>query len=73
MEPEIVRLQMKKKEVLNNDDIKTIYRKGTQKDLEKFKEFFDTMPEVKKDVRFKCPKCSYEEDMTIKGIQNFFV
>ena len=44
-----------------------------QKDLEKFKEFFDTMPEVKKDVRFKCPKCSYEEDMTIKGIQSFFV
>lgn len=44
-----------------------------QKDLEKFKEFFDTMPEVKKDVHFKCPKCSYEEDMTIKGIQNFFV
>ena len=44
-----------------------------QKDLEKFKEFFDTMPEVKKDVHFKCPKCSYEEDMTIKGMQSFFV
>ena len=44
-----------------------------QKDLEKFKEFFDTMPEIKKDVQFKCPKCSYEEDITIKGIQNFFV
>ena len=44
-----------------------------QKDLEKFKEFFDTMPEIKKDVHFKCPKCAYEEDMTIKGIQNFFV
>ena len=44
-----------------------------QKDLEKFKEFFDTMPEVKKDVHFKCPKCEYEEDITIKGMQNFFV
>ena len=44
-----------------------------QPHLEKIKVFFDTMPEVKKDVRFKCPKCSYEEDMTIKGIQNFFV
>lgn len=44
-----------------------------QKDLEKFKEFFDTMPEIKKDVHFKCPKCSYEEDITIKGMQNFFV
>jgi len=44
-----------------------------QKDLEKVKTFFDTMPEVKKDVHFKCPKCSYEEDITIKGMQNFFV
>jgi hypothetical protein len=44
-----------------------------QKDLEKFKEFFDTMPEIKKDVHFACPKCGYEEDITIKGMQNFFV
>ena len=44
-----------------------------QKDMEKFKEFFDTMPEIKKDVHFKCPKCGYEEDITIKGMQNFFV
>lgn len=44
-----------------------------QKDLEKFKDFFDTMPEIKKEVHFKCPKCSYEEDITIKGLQNFFV
>jgi hypothetical protein len=44
-----------------------------QKDLEKFKEFFDTMPEIKKDVHFKCPKCNYEEDITIKGMQSFFV
>jgi len=44
-----------------------------QKDLEKFKDFFDTMPELKKEVHFKCPKCQYEEDMTIRGMQNFFV
>jgi hypothetical protein len=44
-----------------------------QKDLEKFKQFFDTMPEIKKDVHFKCPKCSYEEDIEIKGLQSFFV
>ena len=44
-----------------------------QKDLEKIKDFFDTMPEIKKDVHFKCPKCSYEEDIMIKGLQSFFV
>lgn len=44
-----------------------------QKDLEKLRDFFDTMPEIKKDVKFKCPKCGYEEDISIKGLQNFFV
>lgn len=44
-----------------------------QKDLEKIKLFFDTIPEVKKDVTFDCPKCKYKEDIAIKGIQNFFV
>lgn len=44
-----------------------------QKDLEKLRDFFDTMPEIKKDVHFKCPKCGYEEDISIKGLQNFFV
>jgi len=44
-----------------------------QKDIEKFKDFFQSMPEIKKDIAFKCPKCSYEESVEIKGIQNFFV
>lgn len=44
-----------------------------QKDIEKFERFFDTMPEIKKDVHFKCGKCGYEEDITLKGMQNFFV
>ena len=44
-----------------------------QAHLEKIKVFFDTMPEIKKDVHFACPKCGYEEDIEIKGMQNFFV
>lgn len=44
-----------------------------QKDVEKFEKFFSTLPEIRKEVHFKCPKCSYEEDITIKGMQNFFV
>ena len=44
-----------------------------QKDLEKFKNFFDTMPEIKKELDFKCVKCGHEENITVKGIQNFFV
>jgi hypothetical protein len=44
-----------------------------QKDIEKFEAFFETMPEIKKDVHFQCGKCGYEEDITLKGLQNFFV
>jgi len=44
-----------------------------QKDLEKIKVFFDTVPKIKKDVTFECPRCKYKEDIAIQGIQNFFV
>ena len=43
-----------------------------QQHLEKIKVFFDTMPEIKKDLQFKCPKCEYEENIVVKGLQNFF-
>lgn len=43
-----------------------------QKHLEKIKEFFDSMPKVKKDLDFKCPKCGLEDIITIEGVQSFF-
>ena len=36
LQGELVRLQMKKKEVVIDDTLRTIYRKATQKDLEKY-------------------------------------
>jgi len=43
------------------------------KDLEKIRNFFDTMPKMKKTIHFKCNKCEHEEDIELEGIQNFFV
>jgi len=43
------------------------------KDLEKIKDFFDSMPRLKKDVDFKCNKCGHEEKIELQGIQSFFV
>jgi hypothetical protein len=43
-----------------------------QKHLEEIKKFFDTMPKVKKDLDFKCPKCGMEDKIFIEGVQNFF-
>jgi hypothetical protein len=45
----------------------------TQEHLEKIKEFFDSMPKVKKTVAFDCKKCGHHEDIEIEGVQNFFV
>lgn len=43
------------------------------KELEKLKNFFDTMPKVKKKLNFKCNKCGHEEGIDVEGIQSFFV
>lgn len=43
------------------------------RDLEKIKNFFDTMPKIKKDIEFKCNKCGHEELIQIEGIESFFV
>jgi hypothetical protein len=43
-----------------------------QKDLEKLRIFFDTMPKIKKDVDYSCKKCGYSEKIHLEGIQDFF-
>jgi len=43
-----------------------------QKDMEKMKVFFDTMPKIKKDIDYVCKKCQYSERITLEGIQDFF-
>jgi len=43
------------------------------KDLEKFKEFFDSAPKIRKNIQFKCPKCKYEEEVLVEGLESFFV
>jgi hypothetical protein len=70
--------------IYDNDEI--YYAKDTSKEelvefidglqqehLDMIKEFFDSMPKVKKDVVFHCNKCGHHEDIEIEGIQNFFV
>jgi hypothetical protein len=41
--------------------------------IEKIKLFFDTMPRVREKINFKCNKCNYEEDITLEGLDSFFV
>ena len=57
----------------NEDDLVEFIESMQSKDLEKIKNFFDTMPKIKKDVDFKCNKCGHEEKIEVEGIQSFFV
>lgn len=43
------------------------------KEMEKVKAFFDSMPKITKDVKFKCNSCKKQNTMTIEGFDNFFV
>ena len=43
-----------------------------QKDLDKIRVFFETMPKIKKNIYYKCKKCGYNENLTLEGIQSFF-
>jgi len=45
----------------------------TREQFMKVQSFFDTIPKIKKDIHFECNKCGYTEDITIEGLQNFFV
>jgi hypothetical protein len=67
-------------------DVDNVYysKDSTKKELEEFIEglpsqifgkvqkFFETMPKLKKELDFKCPKCGYHENITVEGVQNFF-
>jgi hypothetical protein len=43
------------------------------KDLQKLKDFFETVPKIQKEISFKCQKCKYEENIVVEGIESFFV
>ena len=37
----------------------------------KIQTFFETMPKLRENKKYKCEKCSYEEEVTLEGLQNF--
>lgn len=37
-----------------------------------FQKFFETMPRLAHSFPFKCPKCGYEEQVTLSGLMDFF-
>ena len=44
----------------------------TEEQFGKIQLFFDTMPKIKQDIKFKCTDCKYEDTVEVEGLQNFF-
>jgi rubrerythrin len=61
------------KKDITQEDLNEFIEGLTREQFSKVQDFFDTIPKIKKDVEFKCNKCGYTENITIEGIQNFFV
>jgi hypothetical protein len=44
----------------------------TQDQFERVQLFFETMPKLKENVKFKCKKCGLEDAVDLEGLQSFF-
>lgn len=56
----------------SEEELIEFLEKLTRYQLEKIKNFFTTMPRLRKKVEFDCPVCKFHHQYTIEGIENFF-
>jgi len=57
----------------NREELKEMLEKLTKAQFEKLEEFFVTMPKLIQHVKKTCPACGAENEVQIKGLDNFFV
>jgi hypothetical protein len=57
---------------LDNSEVIEFLDNLTQAQFTKISEFFETMPQLKKEIEYKCKKCNNNETITLRGAQDFF-
>lgn len=57
----------------NKEELKEMLENLTKEQFEKLEEFFVTMPKLLQNVKKTCPNCGKENEVQIKGLDNFFV
>ena len=55
------------------EEIETFIEQLSPEFFLKITKFFDTMPNMKNDIKSTCPKCKKETTLTIQGIEDFFI
>jgi hypothetical protein len=53
-------------------EIATFVESLTIVQVDKLREFFVTMPRLEHTFKFACTKCGYTDDLTLRGLQDFF-
>lgn len=53
-------------------EMKEFIEQLSSKQFEKLMNFFNNMPRLRKEVKFKCEKCGKEETVVLEGLQDFF-
>jgi hypothetical protein len=59
------------KEYMDNEELKTFLESLSQPQFTKIMKFFETLPVIRHEVHFKCPKCKHEADIIIEGTRSF--
>lgn len=53
------------------EELKDFIEMLTSEQFQKIKDFFDTTPTLKANLKIKCKKCGHEETVTMEGLQSF--
>lgn len=56
----------------NIDELKTFIENLTTVQFKNIQKFFETMPRIKKEVEYQCPRCEKHHQYTLEGLSNFF-
>lgn len=54
------------------EEVKEFLNDMTQEQFNKMREFFDTLPRLRKEIAWTCSGCGKEDSVVVEGLQNFF-
>lgn len=57
---------------LEKQDLREYLENLEQRNFRKIEEFFENLPQIKNSVNTSCPKCGYEHNIVVEGLQSFF-
>ena len=60
-------------DTFTEDELKEFVDNLSASQFELLAEFYNNMPQLEKQINFKCEKCGVEENVVIKGLNSFFI